>query len=755
MPGKSVLSEGRPARLGPMTAMHRPSPLPPRLGAAVRGVAAGVICGFLALIQSTGFGLLLLGGGAHAFAPLVVGMALFATAVATIVAVLTSSFRGTISITQTVPIAALAAGATAILATTGGAAGEQGAAATLAVFIVLASLAFGVAALGIGLGGWGRFIRSIPYPVMAGFFAGCGLLIIRGGLGVTVGQRIEVTDLALLLEPSVQLRLAAAMALVAAILLLARRLPLGTVLPGVAATGWVAYLVVAEVAGFDPPAARAAGWIVNVARDGAWPPVPLADLARVDWGALAAALPVLPVVAALSVMTVAMNVSAVEIATRRDIDLDRELRSVGLQNLLVGAGGGLPAFHSVPLTLLVRRLGAPGALAGLIVAAACFAALASGNTFLAHVPVPILGAMVIWVGLSLVLDWLVRPFGRLPTGEYLVAVLIVVVIVTAGLHYGLIVGLVAAAVLFVVEYGRVEIVRHLVTARDFQSGVGGSEQRRRALAAAGDAILVVRLQGFLFFGTADRMRRRLQQRLAAAGSPVRYLVLDFTRVDGIDSSTAISFVRLAQASETAAVTLMCCGMDAGMRAAMARAGSATAPNPAIRFADDLDRGLEACENALLATTAPDVVSGAPVPVLDALATVTGDRSLAEQLLPYLERTDLAADAILIEQGAASSDIYFIEAGRAAVVLAAGAERVRLATLGPGAIVGEMAFYLGQVRSASVRAEAPVVAWRLSASSLARLEADLPDALIGFHRGMAAILAERLSGANRLVRLLSD
>ena len=44
---------------------------------------------------------------------------------------------------------------------------------------------------------------------------------------------------------------------------------------------------------------------------------------------------------------------------------------------------------------------------------------------------------------------------------------------------------------------------------------------------------------------------------------------------------------------------------------------------------------------------------------------------------------------------------------------------------------------------------------LGARDSLRLEADLPDALIGFHRGMAALLAERLSGANRLVRLLSD
>ena len=196
-------------------------------------------------------------------------------------------------------------------------------------------------------------------------------------------------------------------------------------------------------------------------------------------------------------------------------------------------------------------------------------------------------------------------------------------------------------------------------------------------------------------------------------------------------------------------------MAAPIRAAMARAGFVPGADNAIHFADDLDRGLEECENALLAGVAPEVMANGVVPVRDLLGTVVGDPGAAENLLPYLERLELAAGTVLIEQGAVASDIFFIEAGRAAVVLAAGSERLRLATLGPGSIVGEMAFYLGQPRSAAVSAETPVVAWRLSSASLARLEADLPDALIGLHRGMAALLAERLSGANRLVRLLSD
>lgn len=722
----------------------------------LRTVGAGLICGFLAVIQSAGFGLLLFGGGTHALSPVAMSMALYATAAATVIAVFAGSFPGTVSITQTVPIAALAGGVSPLLAATGGAEGSAASAATLVAFVGLASFSLCAFAFGLGWFRAGRFIRFVPYPVMAGFFAGAGLLIMRGGFGVAAGHRLDHADLDLLAAPSLQLRIVATVALVGTITVLVRRFPPSTVLPGVAAAGWFVYLLVALALGYDTDDARAGGWLVNYAREGAaWPPVPLHDLGLVDWSAIGEAAHVLPAVAMLSIMTVAMNVSAIEMALRRDLDLDRELRSVGLQNLVGGAGGGLLAFHSVPLTLLAARLRAPGTGTALVVAAICVVALVTGHTLLGHVPTPVLAAMVVWVGLSLVIDWLIRSFPRLPLWEYAIVLLIVAVIVWDGLVTGLVVGLIAAAVLFVVEYGRVEIVRHVLTGRDYQSATDASEQRLAALQAAGDAILIVRLQGFLFFGTADRMRRRIQDLIDRhEGTPIRFVVIDFSRVNGVDSSTAVCFMRLAQASGPESFTLVCTAMLAPVHAAMGRAGFG-AGEDAIRFAEDLDRGLAWCETALLAEVAPGIAHGKPVAVIDTLEIVVGDAVTAAALEPYLERLELDGGARLIAQGAPSSDLFFIEAGRAAVTVTAADGSVRLATVGPGSIVGEMAFYRGHARFASVVAEEPLVAWRLSADSIARLEAEKPEALIRFHRGMAAILAERLAGTNRLVQLLSD
>jgi SulP family sulfate permease len=75
--------------------------------------------------------------------------------------------------------------------------------------------------------------------------------------------------------------------------------------------------------------------------------------------------------------------------------------------------------------------------------------------------------------------------------------------------------------------------------------------------------------------------------------------------------------------------------------------------------------------------------------------------------------------------------------------------------GPGAVVGEIAFYTGRPRSASVVAASPVVAWRLSREAMHRFQNEAPAIAFRLHEGLAAILAGRLATTDRLVRFLAD
>ena len=114
--------------------------------------------------------------------------------------------------------------------------------------------------------------------------------------------------------------------------------------------------------------------------------------------------------------------------------------------------------------------------------------------------------------------------------------------------YGILLGLVAATILFLVEYGRVDSVRFTLTGKDYQSTFDVSDERQEALRKFGDAILIIQLQGFIFFGTADRLRKTIESRISGSrdDAPVRFLLIDFQRVTGIDSSTVLSFTRLDQ-----------------------------------------------------------------------------------------------------------------------------------------------------------------------------------------------------------------
>jgi SulP family sulfate permease len=73
---------------------------------------------------------------------------------------------------------------------------------------------------------------------------------------------------------------------------------------------------------------------------------------------------------------------------------------------------------------------------------------------------------------------------------------------------------------------------------------------------------------------------------------------------------------------------------------------------------------------------------------------------------------------------------------------------------PGTCIGEMSFYLGNSTSASVVAEGPVTALRLSREALALLEKHDPAAALLLHRLVARRLAQRVITTNTLAEALA-
>jgi SulP family sulfate permease len=522
-------------------------------------LAAGLVCGFLAVVMSLSLGNLLFFGELKDFVPIALGMALFTTVTVSVIGALTSPIKGVISISEEIPVVAIAGLAVAITSAMSGVAAPRNIAVTIVVAATIATLVTGAALLFLGYFRLGRLIRYVPFPVTCGFLAGTGWLILQGGISVIAGDAIGLSSLHLLLDPGVALKCALGVTFAGLIYFLRTRSQNALIFPLTMFVALVAYNLVVAVLAIPPESLREAGWVVPMpANAGLWPPILPADLTVVDWRAILGSALMLPGVIIVTVMALLMNATGIELDSGRDVDLDRELRSVGIQNLAAGMGGGVPGYPAVSLSLLAAHLGVTNRLVGVVVATVTGCALLLGERVLDLVPTPLLGSLLVWIGAAVTFEWLVSTARRLELWEYLIVVLIFVVIVGVSFATGILVGLIAATILFVVEYGRLDSVRHFLTGQDYQSTFEVSEERRESLRLYGDAILIVRLQGFIFFGTSDRLRKNIEDRLSEA---VSFLIIDFRRVTGVDSSTVVSFNRLGQVASRRGFTMVLTGMN--------------------------------------------------------------------------------------------------------------------------------------------------------------------------------------------------
>ena len=105
-------------------------------------------------------------------------------------------------------------------------------------------------------------------------------------------------------------------------------------------------------------------------------------------------------------------------------------------------------------------------------------------------------------------------------------------------------------------------------------------------------------------------------------------------------------------------------------------------------------------------------------LIDAITQASADDSMTNPLAPaqwdvlssYLLPVVLPAGQVLFSQGATDRTLYLVESGSLSVHYQDEKERLRLAIVGPGSVVGEGAFFSHRVRSATVQASAPCKLW---------------------------------------------
>lgn len=118
--------------------------------------------------------------------------------------------------------------------------------------------------------------------------------------------------------------------------------------------------------------------------------------------------------------------------------------------------------------------------------------------------------------------------------------------------------------------------------------------------------------------------------------------------------------------------------------------------------------------------------------------------------PYLQALDLGAGQVLFDQGSNDRSLYLVENGSLSVHYQDLKQRVRLAIVGSGSVVGEGAFFSHRSRSATVQANGPSRLWGLTPLRFAELSNRQPAAALTLVMAVGAVLAKRL--ANRRLRV---
>ena len=155
-------------------------------------IVAGLISGILTVIIEISLAALIFSGDLSRFVSNGIGITLFSSFVIGIVVALTSSLRGSVGIGQDIPAAILAPVAAGIAASLAPAATPEATYITVVAVIAVTSLVTGIGFLLMGIFRLGGLIRFIPYPVIGGFLAGTGWLLVKGSFGVMAGCQPDI-----------------------------------------------------------------------------------------------------------------------------------------------------------------------------------------------------------------------------------------------------------------------------------------------------------------------------------------------------------------------------------------------------------------------------------------------------------------------------------------------------------------------------------------------------------------------------------
>ncbi|MBN1142082.1 MAG: STAS domain-containing protein [Deltaproteobacteria bacterium] len=634
---------------------------------ALPALLTGSLNGLLLVIISVSFAAMIFSAGMDEFATRAAGLTLFGTGFMGILALFMSGIKTHVAITQDAPTATLMAAApvAAALLTRSG----EEAFMTLTAILFLSAVLTGVAFLLISRYQLANFFRFVPFPVVGGFLAGSGWMLALGGIGVMCGQSPSPGNLPLFLSPAMLWKWGPGIAITLVLFGLMQWRPHYLILPLALVTGVIGYYAAFVLSGLSWEQLRADGFLVSgLPTAGLWPAFSFHSLAAIHWDVVLGQTPLALTVALISILGMLLNTSGIEVAAAEDLDLNREFKTLGVANLVAGLGGSLPGYTTLSLTMLGIKTRAETRLGGVVSTSIVLTVLLVGGKILTWFPKPLLGSLLVLLGIFLLWDWLVLAWQKMPLADYLLILVITLLIAWKGFLMGVAAGMAATLVLFVIRFSQVSPVQAVFDLRQRRSRRQRSVPDQHLLAMEGGAALGFELGGYLFFGSASAFVEKVRGQLSDS---VQLLLLDFRQVTGFDSSADSNFQRLLQSTSRAGVHTFLSHCPGPLEHTLGKKGDSLA----VTLTADLDSALEQGEELLLAR-AHQRLAQDPGDQRSALFDVAVDammqrlerlewcESLTERLAPYSRERSFARDEAVVRIGEPVPGLLILVSGRA-------------------------------------------------------------------------------------------
>ncbi|KAJ7912514.1 sulfate transporter family-domain-containing protein [Mycena leptocephala] len=511
------------------------------------------------------------------------------------------------------------------------------------------------------------------------------------------------------------------------------------------------------------------------------------DFSKVKFGPLWSTLPTQFALLFFNILHPPLNVPALSVSLNEDVDTNKELVGHGYSNLLAGVLGTVPNYLVYVNTLLFYRVGGGTRVAGFLLALATAILLFIGTGPIAFIPVMVVGALIFVLGIDLCKEALWDTRHRVSRTEYITIVSIMVCMTAWDFVVGVLFGIVVSCFFFVVQNSQRRSIRALHTGETAISTVRRPSSQRAYIREVSKQTTILRLQGFLFFGTIAHVEETIRNIIDEPSwqrNPVRFLVLDLSLVGGVDMSSAEAFVRLQRLLSAKYVTLVFCGFTADSAVGKALESVDVLGAEGVELFSTFNDAMEWTENAYLRAWFRSQKSEASAYVLPGRQDANlawnqesltgsffgsprrshlrdaGRRTIANEpvrpsdpgisaepyntlvkafssygdvdleqfrpMLSYFQRMSVPEGLILWRQDDPADGLYIIESGvlRASYKFSDHSESIEESMV-PGTLAGELSALSNLPRNASVVVERAAVLWKLSVHNLRRLEDQEP------------------------------